>query len=293
MGGLEGFFEVVGESVEALGTESLLLSPGLASLFVFSLELSETSLFLGEGVQFLHHGSVLKRVLLGLVMDTARFVGADFAENLLDLFGVDNTGNILAGERVAGQLVSSLLNTLNTVGAENVIEGLESILGEDDKSSEVTTRGELEEVEAVNVAGVNSTEVASGTLDGGVVVSVDNKRSLSESEAGGSEFTNTSAGVLVSADSSEIILGTELVEGGEEGLGVVKVQVVDDEREFRDVLNEVTTGLNERSASGGSEGRGDSMSLLVNVDLSVPFSPDLEGSEHTSLSAHVTEGSLS
>ena len=35
------------------------------------------------------------------------------------------------------------------------------------------------------------------------------------------------------------------------------------------------------------------MSLLVEVGLSVPFSVDLEGSEHSSLSAHVTEGSLS
>ena len=34
------------------------------------------------------------------------------------------------------------------------------------------------------------------------------------------------------------------------------------------------------------------MSLLLKVDLSVPSSPGLEGSEHSSLSAHVTEGTL-
>ena len=34
------------------------------------------------------------------------------------------------------------------------------------------------------------------------------------------------------------------------------------------------------------------MSLLVEVDLSVPSSVGLEGSEHSTLSAHVTEGTL-
>jgi len=35
------------------------------------------------------------------------------------------------------------------------------------------------------------------------------------------------------------------------------------------------------------------MSSLGDVDLSVPFSPDLEWSEHSSFSAHVTESGLS
>jgi hypothetical protein len=35
------------------------------------------------------------------------------------------------------------------------------------------------------------------------------------------------------------------------------------------------------------------VSLLGDVDLSVPLSPGAEGGEHTSLSAHVTEGGLS
>lgn len=34
------------------------------------------------------------------------------------------------------------------------------------------------------------------------------------------------------------------------------------------------------------------MSLLVGVDLSVPSSVGLQGGEHSTLSAHVTEGSL-
>ncbi len=34
------------------------------------------------------------------------------------------------------------------------------------------------------------------------------------------------------------------------------------------------------------------MSLLVEVDLSVPFAPNLERGEHSTFAAHVTEGSL-
>jgi hypothetical protein len=34
------------------------------------------------------------------------------------------------------------------------------------------------------------------------------------------------------------------------------------------------------------------VSLLVLVDLAVPLSPDLKGGEHATLTAHVTEGSL-
>lgn len=34
------------------------------------------------------------------------------------------------------------------------------------------------------------------------------------------------------------------------------------------------------------------MSLLLDVDTTVPSSPDLDGSEHATLAAHVTEGGL-
>jgi len=90
----------------------------------------------------------------------------------------------------------------------------------------------------------------------------------------------------------EVLLGTELVEGGEETAGRAGVDGIGDERELGDIVDTVTTGHDERSASGGGEGGSDGVSLLVGVDLSVPLSPDLEGSEHATLTALVTEGSL-
>lgn len=55
----------------------------------------------------------------------------------------------------------------------------------------------------------------------------------------------------------------------------------------------MSSSENEGSASGGSEASSDGVSLLVGVNLSVPFSPGSERSKHASLSAHVTESSLS
>lgn len=54
----------------------------------------------------------------------------------------------------------------------------------------------------------------------------------------------------------------------------------------------MSSGEHQGSDSGGSYSGGDGMSLLVGVDLFVPSSVGLERSEHSTLSAHVTEGSL-
>jgi hypothetical protein len=54
----------------------------------------------------------------------------------------------------------------------------------------------------------------------------------------------------------------------------------------------MTSGLDKWCACGGGKGRGDSISLLVVIDLSVPLSPDLEWSEHATLTAHVSESTL-
>jgi len=54
----------------------------------------------------------------------------------------------------------------------------------------------------------------------------------------------------------------------------------------------MTSGQNESGQSSGSQSGTDGESLLADVDLSVPFPPDLGGSEHPTAPAHVTEGTL-
>ena len=55
----------------------------------------------------------------------------------------------------------------------------------------------------------------------------------------------------------------------------------------------MSSGLDEGEDGGSGDGGGDGVSLLLEVASSVPSSPDADGCEHSSLAAHVTEGTLS
>ena len=77
----------------------------------------------------------------------------------------------------------------------------------------MTTWGELEEVESVYVADIDAWEVASGSLDGGIVVAVDDKRTLAEHEAGVSHLGLASASALLGASAMEISGGASVLEG--------------------------------------------------------------------------------
>jgi len=301
VGILEGSLQVVGESVEAGSAGSLVLASSLGSLLLESGNAGSLSGLnslglsgaesLGSWVESLHHSAVLEWVLLLLVVSADG--GSDFSELALDLVGVDDSGEVGAVHHVSAELESTLLDTLLAVGTEDLVEGFEGVLGEDDESSEVTTWGELEQVESVDGASVDTWEVTSGLLDKWVLISVDDQRSLLENEAGASQFANTGTSSLVVTDTGEVIGGTSVHEGGKESLGGLNVEAVEDERQLWDLLDSVTTSLDEWSAGRGGESGGNGVSLLVGVDLSVPLSPDSKWGEHASLTAHVTEGSLS
>jgi len=298
------FFETIGESSEAGGTDGLLLSSDLGSLLLEdggtvgdsggnSLNFGG-SLGLGVRVELLHHSLVLKRVSLGLVVE---FVVGDVNSNStelgLNLIGVDNTGETGAVDDIALHAVSRLSFSLNGVGSESVIEGFESVTGEDDETSYGTTGGELEEVESVDVADINTGQVAGSFLDVEVGISVDDEGSSSVGETSISVFSLSSSQFLGLADTLKIGLGTEAVEGREESSGGVEVEAFSNKWEFGDIHNSVSLGKDEGCAGRGGKSGGNGVSLLVEVGFSVPFSPDLEGSEHASFTALITEGSLS
>lgn len=54
----------------------------------------------------------------------------------------------------------------------------------------------------------------------------------------------------------------------------------------------MTTGKDEGYYGGSSDSRSDGMTLLFDIDTTVPSSPGLEGSEHATFTTHVTEGTL-
>jgi hypothetical protein len=172
------------------------------------------------------------------------------------------------------------------------VQSFESVLGENDESAKVTTRSKLEKVKSFNVAGVNAWEVASGSLDVLVLVAINNKRAFSELEAAVSLLVGTSTSGLADSHSVEIVTSTNSEEGLEHSLGRFSTDVVNDKRKLVHVVNVVASSLNKRSNCTGGEGRSDGVSLLTLVDLAVPLPPGLKRSEHTTLTAHVTEGTL-
>lgn len=252
--------------------------------------LAESTVGLGEGVESLHKGLVLEGVLPGGAADGVVLTSL-LTEFALDLVTVDDASEVGAVHNVAAKSPVLLLGGL-VVAAVEAVQAVEGILSEDHEAANVTTRGELEEVEAVNVADVNAGKVAGGALDVAVVVAVDDKGSLSQLEAVVAHLVATVAHGLGGTNASKVAGGTNVVENGEQASGAFNVEAVQDEGKLSNAVNVVTTGLNEGSDGRGSEGSSDGVSLLALVDLAVPLAPGLEGSEHTTLAAHVTEGGL-
>jgi len=168
-------------------------------------------------------------------------------------------------------------------------------LGPDDESAEVTTGSELLEVKSGDVADVDSGDVSDSLDELSILIAVDEERSLLQLESLGSELADTRSGGLAFNDSLDIFPSTDSLEESDGILGLFDgfELVFNDAGDVGDGGESVSSGHNEGDVSGGSQSRGNSVSLLLEVDLSVPSSPGLEGSEHSSLSAHVTEGTLS
>ena len=156
----------------------------------------------------------------------------------------------------------------------------------------MATWSKLEEIDSANMADLNTTEVSGGSLEIAVIVSVDDQRSLSEGESAVLHLSNTSSGSLGSSNASQIVLGTDLVEVLEKSFGGLTIEAVNNERKLWDGVNSVSSGLNKWGACGGGKSGADGVSLLVEVNLSLPFSPDLEWGKHATLTALVTESTL-
>lgn len=260
-------------------------------------------LFLGEGsgvgVETEHDLLVAERVLLLDTLALGAGVALGGVKDRLDFRRVDETGQVSVGDNVLGQEVVLLESGGGGGGAVDLVEGLEGSRGPDDEAAKVTTRGELEEVEGVNGAGLNTGDVAESTdelLAVGLGV-VDDKGTAALAEAAVTELTLTGAHLLGLLDLGEVGASTEGLEEGNGGLGLGQGSTleglgVNDEGNLGDVGDTVTAGEEQSGDGRSSESRGGSEASLANVDLLVPLSPDLGGSEHTTRTALVTESSL-
>lgn len=267
-----------------------LLLSGLTSLLVDSAgSFPNESGVRVEGVKGLCVGQGVRG--LPLVEDS---VFSGVSDGALNFVGVDDAGDVRVGDLVGRKSPALLLGASLLVSSEDVVKLLEGAFGPDDESSDVSSGGELKEVQSADVGDLNSGDVSKGLDQGDVGTAVDDQRSSSASVSSVSELSAASSDLDGINDLLDISPSSSILEESDGLSGAFDLfsGVSDNEGEFGDSVNSVSSGLDKREDSGGSQGGGDSVSLLLEVASSVPSSPDSDGGKHSSLSAHVSEGTL-
>lgn len=127
-----------------------------------------------------------------------------------------------------------------------------------------------------------------------VVVVVDDQRTFFDSVSSVSVLALSGSDFSGLFDFLKLFGQTERVESVDEFLGFIEAsEGVNDQRDFRNVIDSVASGQNKGRNGGSRDRGGDGVSSLGKVDFSVPSSPSGSRVEHSSATAHVTEGTLS
>jgi len=133
------------------------------------------------------------------------------SENTLNSIGVDDLGNVRVSQSGSVEVISSLFLGGNSVGTEDLVEGLESRFSPDDESSEVTTRSQLLQVKSVDIGDFNTGEVSNSSDEVNIFVVVDEEGSSTESVSSVSELSFTRSDGLSVGDSFNIFVSTEFL----------------------------------------------------------------------------------
>lgn len=212
----------------------------------------------------------------------------------MDFVGVDDSGDISVGKEGFLEVVARFLESGVSEGTENGIELSESTFTPDNESSDLSTGGKLEEVKSVDVGNFDAWNVSNGLSEFNVFVSDNEKGSFSDGVSFASEFSLSGSDGFGVGDLLDVSVGADSLQELNNLLGffVTFDFVVKNVGNFSNSLDSVSSGEQERSNGASSQGTGNSVSFLFNVNSSVPSSPGLKGGEHSTLSALVTEGTL-
>lgn len=279
------------------GLESLLLLDNL----VVRLDVTKTLLrvCLGVWVETEQNLLVLEWVLLLDNSALADGTALDWSEHRLHFGAVDELGNVWLGDHVAWEEEVLLELGWSCGAAVDSVEGRESGGGPDDEAAEVTTWCELEEVQCVDGAGLDTGDVAESSDNVLAVLLwlVDDERTAALLVAAVPELALSCAELAGVLDLLDIGIGTDSLEETDSGGGLLDGTTGEsgggnDEWDLWDGGDVVATGEKEGGARGGGDGRGSRETLLAKVDLLVPLAPDLGGCEHATRTAHVTVCSL-
>lgn len=173
------------------------------------------------------------------------------------------------------------------------VEGSNGRLGPDDESTNVTTRGELEEVEGLDGAGLDTGDVLESP-DDTLVLGVNDEGTPPLPVPPVPHLTLTGPDLPRVGNLGDVGVGSDSLEELDGSLGLLSGLDGrrEDEGDLLDLLDPVASGEDKGGESRGSEGRSNGVSSLVLVHLDVPLPPGLGRGEHSTTSAHVTERGL-
>jgi hypothetical protein len=147
----------------------------------------------------------------------------------------------------------------------------------------------------VNVGYFHSGNISEGFNKFHVFVGIDNKGSFLLVVSFSSHFSFSSSDGLGVDDFLNVFVSSELFEESDGGFGLFErfESVFNDEGEFGNVGDFVSSGDNQRGKGGGSQCGGNGVSSLFDIHFSVPSSVGFQRMSHSSFTTHVSEGSLS
>jgi len=155
-----------------------------------------------------------------LLLDGALGVlGAGSLDDRLDLVRVDDAGNVGVLNLGLGKVVVDLGLRALRVGAVDLVELLKGGLGPDDEATEVTTRGELEEVQVLNRGSLNTRDVAEGLLDT-VVLAEDDEGATALDKATVAGLADAGTELLAVLDTLDVSVGGNELEESDGILGL-------------------------------------------------------------------------
>jgi len=246
---------------------------------------------LSIGVKLDQIAKVLQGVLFADVENGLSDHGAHAALNFVR---VDDTTKVGVSHDGTGKGKALFELGLGLVASKERVQTHKGILKPDDKSTQMTSRGEFQQVESVHMKSFNTRQIPQ-SLKQGALLGIDDKRASPLYASPVPHLTLTSADGSGIFDFLNILIGLKTLQQSHSLFGFdyfSNALVGENKRNLGNAFNAVSSSQNEGRQSRCSQGRADSETLLADVYLPVPSPPNLGGCEHPTTTAHVAEGTL-
>jgi len=211
----------------------------------------------------------------------------------LNLLTLQQLGQVRVGQHRLGQVVVGFqLGGLTPSAVEGVQFG-DGGLGPNAEPADVSSGGQRAKVQLFDVHQRDAGNVTE-CFTNAVVSAVDDARSSAHDAAAIAHFTLASAESFAIADFLHVFPSVDLAQQSDGLLRLLQGLdlVVNDQRNFGDLLDLVSFRHDQSRYSSGCDGAAHGVSFLVGVDAMMPTTPSLGRGEHSTTATHVTERTL-